>query len=98
MKTTVNFFPSTNSRLVANTAPITLKNRYAEKNPILNDGPVSLLARPSLKKFVEVGTGHIRKVFAPPGIFDDALWVVSGLKLHKVTTAGVVSEIGTIST
>lgn len=98
MVTSVTFFPSLSARQVAAEPVITLKNRFAEQNPRLNDSPVSLIARPRLKKFVEVGTGHIRKVFSTPGVFNDDLFVVSGLKLYRGGYGGTFSDKGTIST
>lgn len=98
MVTSVAFFPSVSSRRVAAEPVITLKNRFAEQNPRLNDSPVSLIARPRLKKFVEVGTGHIRKVFSTPGVFSDDLFVVSGLKLYRGGYNGTFNDKGTIST
>lgn len=86
-------------RSVAKEAIIALKNRFFEQNPILNqseDFP-SLIARPGMKKFAEVGTGHIRFVFSEAGTFDDDLFVVSGVELYRVDSAGMGTLIGTIS-
>ena len=98
MVTSVSFFPSLSARQVAAEPVITLKNRYAEQNPRLNDTPVSLISRPRLKKFTEVGTGHIRKVFSTPGVFADDLFVVSGTDLYRGGYDGAFDLIGTIST
>lgn len=98
MVTPVTFFPSIASRQVAAEPIVTLKNRYAEQNPRLNDTPVSLISRPRLKKFAEVGSGHIRKVYSCPGVFADDLFVVSGTDLYRGGPDGVFDLIGTIST
>jgi hypothetical protein len=98
MVTSVSFFPSLSARQVAAEPVITLKNRYAEQNPRLNDTPVSLISRPRLKKFTEVGSGHIRKVFSTPGVFADELFVVSGTDLYRGGYDGAFDLIGTIST
>ena len=98
MVTSVTFFPSLSARQVAAEPVITLKNRYAEQNPRLNDTPVSLISRPRLKKFAEVGPGHIRKVFSTPGVFADELFVVSGTDLYRGGYDGAFDLIGTIST
>ena len=98
MVMSVTFFPSLSARQVAAEPVITLKNRYAEQNPRLNDTPVSLISRPRLKKFAEVGSGHIRKVFSTPGVFADELFVVSGTDLYRGGYDGTFDLIGTIST
>lgn len=89
---------STYKRQVAKEPVIELHNRYAERNPALNDSPVSLISRPGLRKFAEVGTGHIRKVFPAVGSFNDDAFVVSGNDLYRVSsTTGTGTLIGTIS-
>jgi hypothetical protein len=81
-------------RNVAAAPYLALRNRFAEANPALNDTPVSVISRPALRKFMEVGTGHIRATYTELGVFDDALFVVSGVFLHRVSPAGVQSLIG----
>lgn len=91
---------STFKRDVARTASIALLNRFFEQNPVLNaseDIP-ALIARAALKKFGEVGTGHIRFTFDEPGTFDDAAFIVSGGSLYKLSTyleATYIGELGT---
>lgn len=85
------------SRRVAKEPAISLLNRFAEQNRALTDEPVALIARPGLKKFAEVGTGPIRKTFTQPGVFDDALFVVSGTDLYKVKTDADDTFIGQVS-
>ena len=91
---------STYKREVAKEPFIELKNRFFESNPVLNpsEDPAALISRPVLRKFAEVGTGHIRKVFSEPGAFDDDAFVVSGTQLYRVTRAGTSTLLGTIGT
>jgi hypothetical protein len=75
-------------------------NRYIENNPILNGEPqqTTAIARPGMKKFIEVGDGPIRKLFYAPGIFSDDLFVVSGVQLWRVSSgSGTASLIGNLS-
>lgn len=86
-------------RGVTKAASIVLKNRWFEQNPVLNASEefTSLIARPRLKKFLEAGSGHIRKTFNEPGTFDDDLFVVSGEYLYRVDRIdAVASTIGQI--
>lgn len=87
-------------RGVAKEPIIELRNRYFEYNPVLNatqDLP-ALISRPALRKFAQVGTGHVRKVFSEPGTFNDDCFVVSGTELYRVDKAGTARLIGVIST
>jgi hypothetical protein len=86
-------------RRVAKTASISLKNRWYEKNPVLSGEPGAVIARPGLKKFAEVGTGPVRKVFSSPGVFDGDLFVVSGSNLYRVSSLDLtIDDLGVIST
>ena len=91
---------STFRRSVAKIPSIVLRNRFFEQNPVLNAGDdfTSLISRPALRKFVTVGDGPIRFTFDEPGTFADSLFVASGVGLHRVSTAGVMSYIGDIGT
>lgn len=91
------FYPSISARPVAGSPSLLVKNRFAEPVGVLNDSQISLVARPAMKKFTEVGSGHIRKLFTQPGVFNDDLFVVSGTELWRVSTAGVKTLLGTIS-
>lgn len=92
-------FPSDYKRLVAKEAQIPLLNRFAEYNPSLNDSQVSLISRPGLRKFLEIGTGHVRKVFNEPGAFNGDAFAVSGNNLYRISsTTGAASDLGAIST
>jgi len=87
------------SRQVAKTPVVPFHNRYPEEIPTLTDGPVSAIARPALKYFLNEGDGPVRKVFSAPGIFDDAAFTVHGLDLMRVGAAdGSVTNVGTIGT
>lgn len=91
------FFPSVSARTTAGSPSLIAKNRYAEPVGVLNDSQVSLVARPAMKKFAQVGSGHIRKLFSQPGVFDDALFAVSGTELYKVSKAGISTYLGPVS-
>lgn len=84
------------TRDVAKEPYIAMWNRFAEENPALNDNQVSLIARPAMRKFCEVGAGHIRKLFTEVGLFGNDLFVVSGTVLYRVSSAAVVTEIGSL--
>lgn len=86
-------------RSIAKEPQIALRNRFFEYNPVLNtakDMP-ALITRPALRKWIEVGSGHIRKIYSEPGSFGDDVFVVSGLALYRVTRSdGSATLIGTI--
>lgn len=85
-------------RQVAKNPYIALKNRFLEPNDTLSTTKVSAISRPGLRKFAEVGTGPIRKVYSTSGLFDNNLFVVSGTELYRVSpTDGTDTLIGTIS-
>ncbi len=84
-------------RSVARTPQIMLKNRYFEYNPVLTDEGASTIARPRLKKLVEIGDGPIRKVFSEPGSFDDVAFVISGADLYSLSVLAVGTLIGTLT-
>lgn len=92
-------FPSDYRRQVAKEPLIPMINRFVEANPSLTDTQASFIARPGLRKFAEVGPGHIRKTFSSPGAFQDALFVVSGRELHRVSAlTGASTLLGILST
>lgn len=92
-------FPSDWKRAVSKSADLPLLNRFVEQNPALNDSEFSLISRPGLTKFTEVGTGHIRKIYNEPGVFDGDAFVVSGTKLYRVNAStGTATDLGVIST
>ena len=81
-------------RSVAASPSAYVRNRFTEENPALNDNKTSFITRPGLKKFVEVGSGPIRRVFSCEGTFNNDLFVVSGLFLYRVSQNGTFHEIG----
>lgn len=95
---TVPISVGTFERLVARTPTVPFHNRFVEQNPVLNESAITALARPAMKKFIEVGTGPGRSVFSAPGLFNDQLFVVSGVFLHTVNRAGVTSTVSQMST
>jgi hypothetical protein len=72
-------------RKVADEVTVPVINRYFEKDPTNLDEQVSLISRPALKRLLSVGTGPVRTIYSQPGSFSDALFVVSGQSLYKVT-------------
>jgi hypothetical protein len=74
-----------------------MKNRFYESNPTLSPTGTAVIARPGMRKFAEVGTGPIRKVFSESGTFNDCLFVVSNTELYKVLVDGTQELIGTLS-
>jgi hypothetical protein len=88
-------------RQVAKNASASVRNRYFEQNPILNAGKdlPALFSRPRLRKWLEAGTGHVRGLFSEPGMFNDDVFIVSGLSLYRINRAAAAATlIGTIST
>lgn len=85
----VNFNTSDFKRQVADAPALMLKNRYFEQNPALTEDGASLLARPGLRRFVDVGAGPIRGLFSEPGTFNGDLFAASYDSLYRVSTAGV---------
>ena len=86
-------FPSDYRRQVAKEPVLAMVNRFVEANPSLTDVPASFIARPGLRRFAEVGPGHIRKLFSSPGAFQNDLFVVSGTELHRVSSSTTVSRL-----
>lgn len=99
MPKSLSLLTSISDRQVAKEPVIRLTNRILEQNPVLNgDSTVSAISRPALKKFAEVGTGPIRKVYSSAGLFSDNLFVISGTDFYKILAFdGTSSLIGTIS-
>ena len=69
-------------------------NFYVERNPQGAKGPESLIGTPGTDLWATVGTGVIRGKH----VFNGVMFVVSGNKLYSVTTGGVSTELGTLST
>lgn len=85
------------SRTVGQMPDINLINRYFEQDPTNLEDQVALLTRPSLRKWLTVGTGPIRAIYSAPGAFAEALFVVSGNTIYKITQTETVSTVGTLT-
>lgn len=82
-------------RNVPKEAGLRTRNRYFEKNPVLNaDTGAALIARPGLRKYTSIGTGPIRAIYSQPGTFSDAVFVVSYDTLYRIDTDGTQTTIG----
>lgn len=96
INTRINLGITDLSRSIAETPDVDLINRYFEKDPTNLDDQVSLLSRPGLKKWLEVGDGPIRAVYSQPGSFNDDLFVVSEDTLYRVGRDESILEIGVL--
>jgi hypothetical protein len=67
----------------ADSPPILLENRFFEKNPINQVEQVSLIERPALVEYLDVGPGPGRRLFTQKGFSTDDLFHVSGDELWK---------------
>lgn len=74
------------NRSYSKSSEVPVLNRFFEQNPVGIDGPVALLSRPGLKRWLTLGSGPIRAIYSQPGAFDDALFVVSGSGLYRIDT------------
>lgn len=81
-------------RTVANEPDIPVLNRYFEHNPTNLEDQVALLARPGLKRWIEIGEGPIRLVASQPGSFSDSLFVVSYDTLYRINSDETSTEVG----
>lgn len=73
---------------------VPLLNMWFEQDPRNTETQVSLIPRPCLSLFGECGAGPTRAVFRKEGVLGSVYLVVSGTNLYKVTTAGVVTQLG----
>lgn len=80
----VNFRTSDFRRQVADAGDLVLKNRFFEQNPFLSEDGSALIARPGMRKLVEIGSGPIRGLCSQSGTFDGDLFAVSGGNLYRV--------------
>lgn len=71
-----------------------LRNRFIEANPANPTEEISILTRPSLKRWLNVGQGPNRGLFSEPGSFNGALFVMSGRELYRVSTTGGITLLG----
>lgn len=70
-----------------------LKNRFFERNPTQAQG-AAMLARPGTSALETYGEGPIRANFSQPGLFNGALFTVSGNTLFRRDTDGTVIVVG----
>ncbi len=91
----LNFAPSDFKRSVANAADLILFNRYYEENPSLTDDGASLLSRPGLNFFTQVGNGPIRGMASEAGSFGGDLFVASDNQVFRVKGDGTSTLIYT---
>src|SRR5688572_30360986 len=82
-------------RRVADEPDVPVVNRYFETNPTNLEDQVALIARPGLKRLLEIGDGPVRAVYSQPGSFDDALFAVGGETLYKIETDLTSAAVGT---
>ncbi len=85
----VNFTTSDFKRSVSDAGKLLLLNRYFELNPFLNEDGASLLARPGLRRFVEIGEGPIRGMGTEAGSFNGDLFAASGTELYRINSNGI---------
>lgn len=77
-------------RVYADLPAAPLKNRFFEENPFQGRKRAAI-ARPGTSVLGNYGTGPIRKVFSQPGLFDGALFFVSGEDLYRWDVADYVA-------
>lgn len=83
-------------RNFADLPPAVMKNRIFEKNPSQAQG-VAMLARWGTDDFGSFGTGPIRGFYSDLGLFNGALFVVSGDTMYRRDTDGTIVTLnGTV--
>ena len=83
-------------RVYADLPPAPLANRFFEENPFQGRKRAAI-ARPGTNTLGNYGTGPIRKIFSQPGIFQGALFFVSGDTLYRRDVDGTTYAVnGTI--
>lgn len=83
-------------RDVAKSATVPVLNRYFEQSPVAVEGITTLIARPALRKWLELGIGPIRGMFSQKGMFDDALFIVSGTELYRIDPDETTTLLGNL--
>lgn len=98
MSTPIPLARSTYYRSVAKEARILTRNRFFEKNPVLNPTENSLIARPALKLLTNIDPDEkVRGLYSQQGTFGNAAFAVIGPKLHKVASTGATTDLGSFS-
>lgn len=86
------------NRQVPKEARLISKNRFYDKNPVLNPDGYSLISRPTLRLFTNLSTEYpVRGIHTEPGTFSDASFIIAGQNLYKITTAGTVTDLGAVT-
>lgn len=87
---------SSDERTYGGLTPAVLKNRFFEQNPATVGG-AAMLARPGTDELGTWGDGPIRAIYSLPGLFDGALFFVSGETLYRRETDGsTIAITGTV--
>ena len=82
------------TRSLSGEARIRVKNRYYEQNPTNQKEGWSLLTRPGLKRWKEVGTGPIRaQPYSQSGAFGNDLFVLSGNELYRISQSTNIATL-----
>lgn len=81
-------------RGVSDAPQIRVVNRFFEDDPTNQVEQVALIARPGLKRWLQMGDGPIRGVYSQSGTFNEALFVVSGDALYRVDVDETITFIG----
>jgi hypothetical protein len=76
---------------------IVLENWFAEEAGERNDRPYRLIPTPGLTSFATGLNGAVRGMFQTDGIESGKAFVCAGLRVHSITSAGVVAEVGTVT-
>lgn len=77
--------------------PLVLENWFAEEASERVDRPYRLIPAPGLVSFATGLSGATRGMFQSDGLVDGDLVVASGASIHRITSAGAVSTVGTIT-
>lgn len=75
---------------------INLRDVYFERSPTNLQDQVSLLTRPTLGRFADIGSGPIRCVHRDEGAFNGDALVVSGPVLYRVDSGGNAVNLGAV--
>lgn len=82
-------------RIYADLPAASLKNRFFEENPFQGKKRAAV-ARPGTVPLGNWGSGPIRRVYSAPGLFQDALFFVSGDTLYRRDLDGTTYAINGI--
>jgi len=71
------------------------KNLYPARKEATDGRAVELRTTPGLEPFVTL-SGNVRGYIATDGLFDGDIFAVAGAKFVRITSAGVVTELGAV--